>query len=107
MMKKQLVVCIIGIIILIAGTYSSSYAAKHPGEKLARGTMNIWTGHYEFFDNVHNDLYYEGPLGLFTGFFKGIGAMTCRMVGGVYDVVTFLIPIPFNYDPVVEPELNF
>jgi len=89
------------------GSISTSHGANNAGEKLARGTFNIWTGHYEFFDNIHNDLYYEGPLGFFSGFAKGIGAMTVRMLGGVYDMVTFLIPIPANYDSVVEPELNF
>ncbi|MCD6460150.1 exosortase system-associated protein, TIGR04073 family [bacterium] len=106
MIKKLFIVCVISSIIFL-GAFSKSYAAKNAGEKLVRGTFNVWTGQYDFFDNVHNDLYYKGPLGLFTGVAKGIGAMTVRMVGGVYDILTFWIPIPENYDPVVKPELNF
>lgn len=85
----------------------SADAAKHPGEKMARGFINVWNGHYEVWDEMHETMHYEGPLGFFPGVLKGVGAMSARMLSGAYDIITFCIPVPKNYEPLVEPELNF
>jgi putative exosortase-associated protein (TIGR04073 family) len=91
---------------LCAGV-APAFAAKHPGEKMARGFINVWNGQYEMTDQLHESAYYDGPAGAVTGFFVGAARMATRMVGGAYDIITFIVPFPANYKPVVEPELNF
>ncbi len=41
---------------------------------------------------------------LIVGSLKGIFKMMGRMAAGVYEVCTFPIPVPAQYDPVVDPE---
>ncbi|MEW6535361.1 MAG: exosortase system-associated protein, TIGR04073 family [Candidatus Auribacterota bacterium] len=84
----------------------SGFCAAHPGEKMARGFMNVWNGQYALTDDVHNSMYYEGPVGFFPGVFKGAGAMAVRSLSGIYDIIFFWLPVPKNWDPLVQPELN-
>ncbi len=104
-MNKKLCLFLLFVVFLFANT--DSYAAKHPGEKLARGVMNMWTSQQEVADTVHESIYYNGPLGFFTGLVKGTGRFLIRFFSGAYDVITFPIPVPKNYEPLVQPELTF
>jgi len=106
-MNKKLVLVLSLLFAICLFTNIESHAAKNPGEKLARGVMNMWNSHKEVFDNVHESIYYEGPLGLFTGLIKGARGFLARFFSGAYDTLTFPVPIPRNYEPLIQPELNF
>ena len=45
--------------------------------------------------------------GIIVGPFKGIAKFIGRTAAGVYDVATFLIPYPEDYEPLIEPEFLF
>jgi len=106
-MRKKVSVVFAVLSILLVCCTADSQAAKHPGEKLARGYMNAWNAQYEVTDNMHESIYYNGPLGFFTGFAKGTGAFAARSLGAVYDILFFWFPWPKDNKPVVNPELNF
>ena len=106
-MSKKSMFVIVMATMLIVSVAPCCHAAKNPVEKLARGVMNVWNGQYEVYDKTHESLYYNGPLGFFPGVVEGVGGMVTRMFGGIYDILTFCIPVPQDYAPVVEPELNF
>lgn len=107
-MNKKIFLLLSLLFAICLFTHTNSYAAKNPGEKLARGVMNMWNSQKEVFDNVHESMYHEGPLlGLLPGLLKGTGAFLTRFFTGVYDTLTFPIPIPKNYEPLIQPELNF
>lgn len=105
-MNKKIFLVLSLLFAMCLFTHTDSYAAKNPGEKLARGVMNMWNSHKEVFDSVHESIYYEGPLGFFPGLVKGTGKFLTRFFSGVYDTLTFPIPIPKNYEPLIQPELN-
>ncbi len=106
-MKKSPGIALLIVCLMIFACITPVFAAKHPGEKMARGFINVWNGQYELTDQWHESMYYDGPIGVLTGFIAGAGRMATRMAGGAYDIITFLIPFPRKYGPVVEPELNF
>lgn len=107
MTKKCIVVMGISTIFLFSAI-SCVYAAKNSGEKLARGTMNFWNAQYAVWDKTHESIYYNGLFrGVGPGFAEGVAAFTVRSFGAIYDILTFWLPVPKDYKPVVEPELNF
>ncbi|GEM_PF-3813275 len=106
-MGKKVSVIVALLTILMFNQIKDAQAAKHPGEKFARGTINAWNAQYELSDNVHDSMYYHGPLGFFIGFAKGTGAFAVRSMGAAYDMLFFWFPFPKDNKPVVNPELNF
>jgi putative exosortase-associated protein (TIGR04073 family) len=47
----------------------------------------------------------RAPIALFGGVGKGIAYMVGRIVTGVYETVTFPVPIPPGYRPIIEPDV--
>ena len=75
-----------------------------PLEKLGRGLGNVATGWLEVPATIER-LYHEEDAattiisGAFIGFFKAIGR---TLVGG-FETITFLLPIPVDYAPILPP----
>lgn len=82
--------------------------AGDPVRKLSRGLINTVTGWVEIPAEVFREAdRLSGAGGLFAAPFKGIAKAVGRTIVGVYETVTFVIPLPSRYEPIVEPEFVF
>ena len=100
---RSLIIVIICIFILQGSVY-----AENALDKLSRGAINIFTSPLELFQTI-GESYEEGrqavtvPVGVIKGSWN-----TLRRFGvGVYEIVTFPIPFPKNYGPVIEDPAYF
>jgi putative exosortase-associated protein (TIGR04073 family) len=75
--------------------------------KFARGLVNSATGWMELFKQPYVGGQKEGAEGAILGIGKGIGWTVGRTLSGVYDVVTFPIPLPENFEPLMKPDYVF
>ncbi len=106
---SRAVLCVLIITaILSSSTLASAELFQDITHKLFRGIANILTGWIEIPKNMYNDSVEVSPwYGWFTGLLKGIGFTVVRTGAGVWDTITFLFPIPSDYEPVWEPEFVF
>lgn len=75
------------------------------GDKLARGLVNVISSPLELPRNVQNMTEEQGVLvGWTGGMAQGIGMTALRIIVGAYEIITFPIPFPEDYKPVIEPE---
>jgi putative exosortase-associated protein (TIGR04073 family) len=94
------------VIIMVAFTASAGYCETPAFRKFRRGFCNILTSHLELVHQMEK----EGAKGgtgraMTLGVFNGISMTTMRMLAGVYEVVTFPIPAPAGYKPILtDPE---
>jgi len=103
-MKKFLSVLLIFTIVCIA---PAAYA-QDAGTKLLRGAVNALTGSLELPFTVFKVSKNEGyPRGLTYGLGKGLVNGLHRTIVGIYEVVTFPIPIPADYESILAPETLF
>ena len=106
-MKKE---CIkIAVILMVTAFVSSSFvidvSAQTPVRKLGRGLANAFTGFLELPQNIVDVAEDEGALAAVTyGIARGIAMTFLRTAVGVYETVTFMVPLPFDYEPILEPE---
>lgn len=76
--------------------------------KLGRGLANTTTGFVEIPKKVFLISKNDNPLlGMTWGWVKGAGVGLLRTAAGVYETVTFPIPAPANYEPIIQPEFVF
>ena len=76
-----------------------------PQRKLQRGFLNIALAPLEFSHNIWEVKDEDSLVPTWiTGSVKGIGRTTGRALAGVYEMATFWIPYPRNYEPLVKPE---
>ncbi len=86
---------------------SESTVAKI-GAKLGRGIVNILTGWIEFPVQIVKRSKSDGiGAGLSLGLLEGVGMTVVRTLAGAVEVVTFLAPLPGDYDPLLEPPIIF
>jgi len=78
-------------------------------KKLGRGVSNCVTFPCEVPIQICRANETDGPAAAFTwGVAKGLGRAVVRALSGVYEVVTFPIPLPAHYRPVMgDPEFLF
>lgn len=82
--------------------------AGDPIRKLGRGITNTATGWVEIPKEIGRSVEKSGDMaGLLVGPLKGIAKAIGRTLVGVYEVLTFPIPLPRKYEPVIEPEFVF
>ena len=101
MKKIMALICIIAILFVASASYADT-----PIKKLGRGFANIITSPLAVIDGVGNINQENGPLAaMTTGLLQGICNMCARVVVGAYEIVTFPIPLPGGYGPILtEPE---
>jgi putative exosortase-associated protein (TIGR04073 family) len=93
------------IALLALGVWSPSASADTPGEKAGRGLAAMATPFLEIPGNIIAMNRREGPVEAWTmGLARGIGMTIVRPGVGVYELVTAPIPVPKNYEPILEPE---
>lgn len=82
----------------------SSYAENDAVTKLSRGVVNIVTSPLEFItqymvlEEDHNT-----AVSVLGGVVYGAGYTVTRILAGAYEVITFPIPYPSAYEPVMRP----
>lgn len=106
--KKILRLVAILLLLNLLGVHTS-YAGTVM-QKFSRGLTNVATGVFEIFRQpvVLQKEYDYGPgAAFFGGIFKGVYAFVVREVAGVYEVVTFPIPLPKEYRSVIDPPTVF
>jgi putative exosortase-associated protein (TIGR04073 family) len=73
--------------------------------KLGRGILNTLTGFLEVPKRIAQVWRDTDPItGAVVGTIEGAGWALARTATGLYEVVTFPIPVPANYEPLMEPE---
>ena len=95
-------------LLIVSGTPAN---AEEPGlferigTKLVRGVANLSTGWVEFPKQIYVVGTNEGWVaGVFRGPFDGLGMFFARTIAGAYEILTFPVPVPPRYQPMVQPE---
>jgi putative exosortase-associated protein (TIGR04073 family) len=78
-------------------------------KKLGRGVCNMATFPLELPSQISKTNLTDGPMAAFTwGLLKGVGMTGLRALVGVYETVTFPMPLPERYEPILtDPEFFF
>ncbi|MCX6901291.1 MAG: exosortase system-associated protein, TIGR04073 family [Verrucomicrobia bacterium] len=91
--------------VCLSGPYASAQTMR---DKLQRGFANMAGGVVEIPGCVADTTRKHGPwMGYTVGFLKGIGMVPVRTVVGVYESLTFYVPAPSDYEPVLKPATPF
>lgn len=105
-MRKFIAVLV--AVVIISSLIGTPCFAQDALRKLGRGLVNSVTGVVEIPKKVYmiskND---NVLLGLTWGFVKGTATGLLRTAAGVYETVTFPIPAPADFEPMVHPEFVF
>src|SRR6185295_14742280 len=95
-------------LLIVSGTPAN---AEEPGlferigTKLVRGVANLSTGWVELPKQIYVVGTNEGWVaGVFRGPFDGLGMFFARTIAGAYEILTFPVPVPPRYQPMVQPE---
>ena len=104
-MKLKIFVAVLLAVIFIASVSfaGGDYGSDGMLKKLGRGIANVFTCPLEVAKGVGDANYESGPVaamtyGLISGFYKtGV-----RFVVGAYEIVSFPIPFPKNYEPILD-----
>ena len=76
--------------------------------KAERGFANMVGGVVEIPGCVADTARKKGPwIGYSVGLLKGIGMVPVRTVVGIYELFTFYVPAPADYEPVLKPATPF
>jgi putative exosortase-associated protein (TIGR04073 family) len=108
-MKKVLVngFAVLGLTALLMGSSVACFA-NDPFTKLGRGVANTLTGVVEVPKNIYTTSVEDNALaGVTLGLVKGVGMGIARIATGLFEVVTFPLPVPEGYKPILEPEYVF
>lgn len=106
MNKKAIIISI--IIVSLFAIQSISFAQNNMLRKLGRGVANVATGAIEVPKAIQETFYEEGPVAAVSwGLLDGLYKFVARTVVGAYEIVSFPIPFPADYAPIVEPEFLF
>ncbi len=71
--------------------------------KFWRGVVNVATCPVEIPKQIHTTTRDLGVPGPFVGLLKGVLMTVYRGVGGVVETVSFPVPAPKNYEPLLKP----
>ena len=106
-MKKYSSVLGVVTLVLMMGL-SPAFADDNAFSKFGRGMANVVISPAELYAQpmlLSKTL--EPSIAVFGGFCKGVAMLIAREVVGVYEIVTFPIPIPKGYRPIIKPDTTF
>jgi putative exosortase-associated protein (TIGR04073 family) len=101
---------ITGLIIVSAFLFNLVFShacfAQDPTKKLGRGVANLALGWVSLFTTIEDTGKSDGIFAAMSyGVFKGVAKFLQRTAVGLYEIVTFPIPIPKDYKPILtKPE---
>lgn len=94
--------------VVVITTVITTPCFADPLRKLGRGLANTLTGVVEVPKKVILTCKDENPLMGFTwGLVKGTAVGILRSATGLYETLTFPIPAPAGYEPMIHPEFVF
>lgn len=105
-MKNAFVLVV--MMLIVQPLYAAEMESPGPLRKLQRGFLNVALSPMEISNELaiekheNND---QMPPSWMTGLVRGIGFTAGRALAGVYDIVTFPVPLPKEYGPIIQPEL--
>ena len=106
-MKKQ-VLFLIACLVVLASTQAVAEEPGIPqqiGTKFVRGVANLATGWVEIPKQIYVVGTNEGWVaGALRGPFDGLGMFAARTIAGAYEILTFPVPVPPHYQPLVHPD---
>ena len=93
------------------GTVPASAESMDAGKaftKLTGGAVNIFTGWVEIPKRIQETSEVQGAASGWTwGLLRGLGYGFVRTAAGFYELLTFPVPAPADYAPVMEPPYIF
>ena len=93
------------LIMVLALSFTAPSYGQTMSKKLARGLANVLTAPLEPIVQMMNETRDHGDMrGFFMGGSKGLVNMFGRIGTGIYEIVTFPIPVPKEYRPIFLPE---
>ncbi len=106
MVIKRLVLIAVVAALMISVAAQASFADGDPLKKLGRGLSNCLTFPIELPNQISKTNNSDGPMAAVTyGLVKGIAMTAFRAVVGVYETLTFPVPVPAGYAPILtDPE---
>lgn len=111
MSARRLIIVGIALVALVSGHVTAVCAEERTGpaaagRKAIRGLANSGLGIVaELPKTIYYDTLEDGPLyGLTIGILEGLSWGIARSLIGIYEVVTFPLPIPTGYHPILRPE---
>ncbi len=104
-MKNNRIVTVLIVLMIFQGLAASFAYADDMWVKFGRGFANIISCPAEIPVHMAEMGKTERwPIAAFGGGLKGVFYTLARAVAGVYEIVTFPVPVPRNYEPVMKPE---
>lgn len=106
-MKKHFLILGMAALVL-TGLISEAFAKDDAFTKFGRGMANITLSFGELYTqpillSKDNDI----STAFFGGLFKGTAMFIVREAVGIYEVITFPLPVPKEYKPIIEPSTTF
>ena len=107
-MKSKLLIGLVAVLLLgslaVQADTDQTPKGQNALRKLGRGFANVLFGVIEVPNQITKASSEQGggaiPYGVGKGFVRWIG----RELVGVYEIVTFAVPVPKGYKPVMKPE---
>lgn len=105
-MKVKALAVVLFIFATLAHADNDQPPSNHNAlRKLGRGVSNLLFGIVEVPNQFTKaTAEHGGAAGVTYGVGKGLVRWVCREAVGVYEIVTFPIPVPRHYKPVMRPE---
>ncbi|MFA6635791.1 MAG: exosortase system-associated protein, TIGR04073 family [Candidatus Omnitrophota bacterium] len=98
---KKIAVILVVLVSLAVSLHQAE--AQTAADKLGRGLANALTGMLALPYTMKEETDNNGIIaGITTGMVKGIGNVIVREIVGVYEILTFPIPVPEGYRPVLD-----
>ena len=96
-MKRFLIVAMCAAMLLLS---ANAVFADNPVNKLSRGINDVVAAPFEIFKGIEDAAIEKGVFGGVTvGTLQGLANALTRAVKGVYEVTTFPIPSPDDFNP--------
>jgi len=97
------IICVIMVVFVMLTLSPSAYSKDNPLKKLGRGISNVCTSPLEIFKGISDANNENGFFSALSyGVFNGLFRMARRALVGTYEVVSFPVPIPKDYEPIIE-----
>lgn len=112
-MEQRSTLGIVMLMVMLGFGTTGPLAAEEPSlsypegatKKLGRGLANVITAPLELLREPYLLSQLEGGVAAVTvGLMRGIASAIIREAAGVFEVATFFLPIPKNFQPLVKPE---
>lgn len=112
MRSRRWITVTTALTLLLAGLGTNAWAADSIAERIAlkaaRGLDNTVLG---LVTDWPKTMYYEGrrhgvPYGATVGFVQGFLVGAARTGVGIYELATFPVPLPADYQPILSPQFS-